>query len=338
MTVPNPRRQLLVLIGVLGAALLVALWPFVSGILGAAVLYILFRPVFVWLRGWLSPRFAAALVVCTALVILVAPGLAMAGLVVNETQEIAGRLADRPVFGQLTNLRIGPVAVGPYLMRGAERLVDWLGSSAFDLVGRAARGIINLVIAMFGLFYLLMRSHDVWAEVATYLPFSSDAALRLRRRFHDLTWSTIIGTGLTAIAQGTLLGTAFALVGVKSPLFWGIVTAMFATIPFVGSGFVWGPAVVALIALDRYGAALAVGVWGAFVVATVDNFIRPFVYSRWANVHPMVTVVGVVAGVRLFGVLGVLLGPMALSCLLEFIRIYRDEYATPEAVSADRTL
>jgi predicted PurR-regulated permease PerM len=315
-----------VLIGVLGIASLVALWPFLSGIMGAAVLFVTCRPLFRWLAGRMPERIAATVVVTTAVVVLLAPSFVLAGFIASETQALAEQLSERPVFGRLAVLRFGPFEIGPYILRAGEGVVDWIGSSALDLVRRAARGIINVVIAMFGLFYLLLRSRDMWTEIETFLPFSSETTARLLRRFHDLTLSTLVGTGLTALAQGTLVGIAFTVVGVASPLFWAVITAIFSTIPFVGSVFVWGPAVIALVALDRFGAAVGIALWGAVVVASADNIIRPLVYARWARIHPMVTVLGVVAGVRFFGVLGVLLGPMALSYLLEFVRIYRDEY------------
>jgi len=94
----------------------------------------------------------------------------------------------------------------------------------------------------------------------------------------------------------------------------------------VGSGLVWGPGVLALVAGGRWGAAFGLALWGLFAVGSVDYIIRPVVFRRWAQIHPIVTLVGALAGVPYFGILGLLIGPLALSYFFELIRMYREEY------------
>jgi len=176
------------------------------------------------------------------------------------------------------------------------------------------------------LVYLLLRPGETWAAVRPYIPFSAQNTEKLRQRFRDVTTSTIIGTGLTAAIQGTLVGLGFALAGIPNALFWGVVTMVFAILPVVGSGLVWAPAALALYFDHRYGAAIGLAVWGAIVVGNVDYVIRPMVFRRWANIHPLVTLIGALAGVPYFGILGLLIGPLALSYFFELIRMYREEY------------
>ena len=142
--------------------------------------------------------------------------------------------------------------------------------------------------------------------------------------------STVIGTGVTAAIQGALLGIAFMILGLPNALFWSVVTAALAILPVVGSGLVWGPAAVVLIIQGRPVAGILLIIWGAVVVGSADNFIRPIIYRRWAAVHPLITLIGAIAGVSNFGLLGLLIGPLALSYLFELIRMYREEYLEPE--------
>ena len=141
--------------------------------------------------------------------------------------------------------------------------------------------------------------------------------------------STVIGTGVTALMQGTLVAIAFAVTGLGNAVFWGVVTAVFAVLPVVGSGLVWGPAAVVLFTRGNTGWALAMLAWGGAVVGSVDNIIRPVVYNRYARIHPMVTLVGAIAGVSYMGLLGLLLGPLAISYFFELIRLYHAEYGSP---------
>src|SRR3989442_11582962 len=109
-------------------------------------------------------------------------------------------------------------------------------------------------------------------------------------------------------------------------LFRSVVTMVFAILPVVGSGLVWGPGALALILGNREGAGVLLALWGAVVVGNADYVIRPRVYRRWANIHPLVTLIGALAGLPHFRVLGLLIGPLALSYFFEPVKMYREEY------------
>jgi predicted PurR-regulated permease PerM len=126
------------------------------------------------------------------------------------------------------------------------------------------------------------------------------------------------------------VGLAFWATGLSNALFWGVVTVIFAILPVVGSGLVWGPGVAALALEGRYGVAIGLAVWGILVVGNVDNVIRPVVFRRWAQIHPFITVIGALAGINWFGLLGLLIGPLAISYFFELIRMYKAEYLERE--------
>jgi predicted PurR-regulated permease PerM len=128
-----------------------------------------------------------------------------------------------------------------------------------------------------------------------------------------------------------LIGVGFAIVGFPNPLFWGAVTAFASVLPVLGSGLVWLPGVAILLAQGRYGGAILLVVIGAGIASNIDNIIRPLVYKRVSNIHPMITLVGAFAGVRYFGLLGILLGPLAIAYLFETLRFYREEYGAAAA-------
>ncbi len=314
------------LILVLGIALLVALTPFATGIMGIPVLYVVFQPVHDWLMRRTGPRASAALVVVLALFLIVVPGVSFAGLIVSQAQEIASGVVTSPLLDRLAQLHIRGTTIGPQLADLGSKLVSWIGSSAFGLIGTATRLALNLVISLFGLYYLLLRPAETWDAVRPYIPFSPQNTELLRQRFRNVTVSTMIGTGLVAAIQGALVGIGFWVTGLSNALFWGVVTMVFAILPVVGSGLVFGPGAIALGLGGHWGWAIGLAIWGLVVVGNVDYIVRPIIFRRWANIHPVVTLVGALAGVPYFGLLGLLIGPLALSYFFELIRMYREEY------------
>jgi predicted PurR-regulated permease PerM len=140
----------------------------------------------------------------------------------------------------------------------------------------------------------------------------------------------LIGTGLTASIQGLLVGVAFWITGIPNALFWGVVTVIVAILPVVGSALVWGPGVLHLALEGRYAMAIGLAIWGVVVVGNIDNVIRPMVFRRWAQIHPFITIIGAFAGIQYFGLLGLLIGPLAISYFFELIRMYREEYLEDE--------
>src|SRR5213595_4124371 len=262
----------------LGVAIVIALSPYVTGLVGIPVLYAVFAPVQQWLARRMREQLAAILVVALALFLIVVPGVSFAGLVVGQAQQIAGSVVRNPILGRLAELKIAGVDLGPRIADLGAQVVSWIGSSAFGLIGTATRLALNLTISLFGLFYLLLRPEQTWEAVRPYIPFSAKNAEKLRQRFRDVTTSTIIGTGLTAAAQGAILGLAFWIVGLPNALFWGVVTMVFGILPIVGSALVWGPGALALILGHHALSGVLLALGGAVIVGNLDYVIRPMLF------------------------------------------------------------
>src|SRR5919109_36566 len=320
----------------LGAALLWSLGPFATGIIGIPVLAVLFAPLYNSLvRHGMPPIIAAFVVTVLGAVLLIIPSILVAGLLISEAQQIAETVLQSPIIERFSKLQFHNIPVGPRIAEAGGRIVAAIGASAFGLVGTATRITLNLTIAFFGLYYVLKHPGDVWLDARPYIPFSDKNTEKLGRRFKDVTVSTVIGTGVVAAIQGALMGLAFWVAGLPNGLFWGVVTMAFAILPVVGSGMIWGPAGVVLYMQGRPLAGLLLVAFGAIVVGSVDNFMRPLIYRRFSAIHPLITLIGAIGGVSHFGLLGLLIGPLALSYFFELIRMYREEYLEQEvAVSS----
>jgi predicted PurR-regulated permease PerM len=321
---PRDRAALLILVLALGVIL--ALTPFLSGLLGAAVLYVVWVKPYQRLQRVVKPGVAAAVVLVSALVVIALPAVWLLGLVIGEAPDALRRIQGSGVLARVGQMRVGSLQVGAELAKASGTIVSWLSSHLLTFVGGATSAVLNLVIAFFGLYYMLRSGGQMWAQARGYIPFSAHTSDALRDRFFHVTEATLFGTVVIAVVQGTLVGVGFWLVDLSNPLFWGTVTAFASVLPVLGSGMVWAPATLVLLAQGRYRAAVLMLVIGAGVASNVDNLVRPLVYKRVSDIHPMITLVGAFAGVQYFGLLGILLGPLAIAYLFELLLAYREEY------------
>lgn len=325
----TPRDRAGFLILVLGAAILLALSPFLSGLLGAAVLYVIFVNAYRRLERHMKPGLAAAITLAAALVLIALPLAWIIAAVIAQAPDALRTLQSSAVFARLGQLRVGSFQVGVELAKASGTIASWLSARVFSFVGSATSAVLNLVIAFFGLYYMLRSDTNTWGLIRQYIPFSSDTADALRDRFFSVTEATLLGTMLIAVIQGSLVGTGFWLVDLQDPFFWGTVTAFASILPVLGTSLVWLPALLVLLVQNRYGAAVTMLVIGAGVASNIDNLIRPLIYRRVSHIHPMITLVGAFAGIKYFGLLGVLLGPLAIAYLFELLHFYRQEYGAP---------
>jgi predicted PurR-regulated permease PerM len=323
------RERAGLIILALGVAIMLALTPFISGLLGAAVLYVLCIGTYRRLERRTNAGIASVVTLAAAVLLIALPLIWILGLVIDRAPEVVRSAQGSPLIARLAELRIGRYDVGAEIARAGGTALQWISGQVLSFMGGAAFASINLVIAFFGLYYMLHGGEQVWGRFSDYIPFSRQTAEELREHFYRVTRATLLGTALTAAAQGGIIGLGFLLVGLPDALFWGTMTAFASILPVLGSGLVWIPAVLVLVAQGRYGAAVVLGVLSWVVASNIDNLIRPLVYRKVSNIHPMITLVGAFAGIKYFGLPGLLLGPLAIAYFFELLRFYKQEYGPP---------
>jgi len=319
----NGRRVGLLLL-VCAAGIVLVLAPYLPGLLGAGVLYVVAAPVHRRTSRVLPPRTSAGAIAILLLALLLVPGTWLVSTSVTEATDALRAFQRSGVLDRLAGARVGGVDVEQQLSRAGAELVSWLSGQAVALFGSATRATLNLVIALLGMYYLLVAGEGFGARIRRRLPVSDAVFERLRTRFVAVTEAMLVGTFLTAALQGTLVGAACAIAGLPGAPFWGLVTACAAVLPVLGSALVWLPAAGYLALAGRYGAAAFMLAAGAVVVSNLDNLVWLWVYRRVSGIHPMLTLVGALAGMRVFGILGVLFGPLALWYFFELLRIYEE--------------
>lgn len=324
---------------VLGVALVWSMLPFAAGIFGAAVLYVLSVPAYRWMVTKRVPKgTAASLTLLIVLLVLLVPGGALVNVLLDEVPAAVRGLNAAPLIERLQGLRVGPVNIGEQLGRASGSITSWASSQLLGIVGGVASGTLNLVIALLGLYYLLISADDVWPRVKQYLPFTHEDSEDLRQKFYQVTLATALGMVVVAVVQGTLVGIAFSVLGLPNAVVWGTVAAIGSILPLVGSALVWVPGSITLFALGQTGEAIGLALFGGVVVSNIDNIMRPMVQKRVGNLHPLTTLLGAFAGVQYAGLIGVLLGPLAITWFFELLVIYDKEYGlTRRATSLIRS-
>jgi Predicted permease len=320
------RTRAQILIVVLGAVVAYAIAPYASGLLGAAILYVIGAPIHRRLSRLIGAHAAAALVLVLLAVLIILPGAWLLNLVIVQAPIMLRNLQNSTFLTRLSDLRVDGVDLGAQIASASGALISWLSGHAIGFFGSATRSALNLVIAFFALYYLLISASTAWRWVAAFLPFSKESNEQLRERFTSITEAMLLGTALTAVLQGALIGFGFWMVGLSNAVFWGVITAFASVLPVLGSALVWLPGAIVLLAQQRFGAAIALLITGGLLASNLDNVVRPVVYRKVSDVHPLTTLVGAFAGVSLFGLVGLLLGPLAITYFFELIDIYEQEY------------
>lgn len=335
------RTFALLTIFFLGFLLYQILQPFFGPLAWALFIAFLVHPVHRWLveklRGRASVS-AAALTLATLLIVigpLTALGAAFAAQVADLlkfAQQVANDrgssefsdLTALPVLGALftwlqESFGVSLAQVQGWATEGARAVLQFLASLGGKIFLGAVGRAIGFILMMFILFFAIRDGRQVLTSLRALIPMSAASKARLFDHLSVVARAVVFGSGVTALVQGTLVGIGFAIVGLPSPIVFGVLAALFALVPMAGTPVVWAPAVLVLATQQRWGAAIFLLAWGA-AVTLMDNFLRPYLVSGRADVGTLTVFIGAVGGVSAFGAIGLLLGPLILALVIALIR------------------
>ena len=186
--------------------------------------------------------------------------------------------------------------------------------------------VLSTFITIFIMYYILTDSKVVLKTFKEYFPLSHVNCDKLLHEVSLQTRALVLGQLLIAIMQGALIGIGFLLFGISGSLLWGSVTVIMSFIPFLGTMVVWFPAGLIQLAQHNYFSGIGILIWGGLFVGNIDNVIRPKLTSSMGSIHPVTVLLGVLIGLKEWGLIGLVLGPLIISILLILIRMFREEY------------
>jgi len=313
---------ILVLLGIL---LLIAIFPYKNAFFGAFILYVLFYPAFSWLqKKGISKEKSAWLVIISTLFIILLPlililpsAISQVGDIIENQDTILGvvdaldaRIPNYDLTGSIkTTMREG---------------LDYFQTQLGSFIGGATDFFITFVIMYFLLYYLFVNTVKK-SKLKNFIPFSRKHKQMLVDEFSQISKATIFTTGIIAVFQGALLGIGLWLVGVPGSLFLGFAAAILSFIPIVGIPVIWIPAGLFLLATQHWASAIFIFVLGV-ILSNADNFIRPFLQKKIGRIHPLTSLIGVFIGLPLFGIIGIVIGPLLISYFFLILDMYLKEY------------
>jgi predicted PurR-regulated permease PerM len=327
----NRIRQvvLLLVISFFGFLIIKELYVFLPGLMGALTIYILGRERYFKLtenRGW-KPALTALLFILIFLLVIASP---LYYTVVLVSPKITN------VFSHADELKVGVQALSDKLkqLTGEELLseknmnslqsnlanfIPTFLNSSFTILG-------NMLVMFFVLFFMFTGGREMEKSVRHFIPLHQESIVALAQETKHMIKANAIGIPLISIVQGLAAWLGYLIFGLDDPLMWGFLTGVFAFFPIVGTMMIWVPLVIYLYSQGLSTPATGLLIYSLFVTGNVDYLARVTLMKKIGNVHPLVTVFGVIVGLQLFGFMGFIFGPLVFSYVTILIKIYAHEF------------
>jgi predicted PurR-regulated permease PerM len=339
-----PRVFGLVVAALLGYALYLILAPFLAPILWALLLAFLLHPVNIRLRRRIrgQRRRGAAALLMTVLVTLaiVLPASLIAIAFAGQASDLVQRLSDvaqryriarpsdlvrlpfvdRVVHWLADHTPVTVDQVQEWIVNGLRNLLEFAIANSKSVFLGALGVVIGLLLMLFILYFLFRDGEEAIKRGIALVPLDESHKRRLESHIGDVTRAVFYGNVMTAAAQGALIGVAFWISPLPSPVVFGVLGGVFSLIPAIGTGIVMVPATIALAIQGYWGWTIFMAVWAVGVVGLADNFLRPIFISGRAQISTLPVFIGALGGVAAFGPIGLFLGPIVIALVLAFIR------------------
>jgi len=336
ITIENKNRYLAqICLFVFGAFLLYALRGFINVFLGSIIIYVLFKPVMLLLtERWAWKKTLAVLtIILLSFVVVLVPMFYViklfftrVGSLIN-TENLNNTILILNTKGKEF---IGIEIINPENIKAMQ---NRLTGALADVVSQSLSIIGDIGIMYFILFYLLLNTGNMERLIEKYLPINNKNLEILGKELEQQTYSNALGAPVLATLQGIIATIGFGIFGIHDFVFWGIMAGIFSIIPVIGSALIWVPAAVILLANGMQWQGFGLFIYGIAVISTIDNIFRFIFQKKIADVHPLITIIGVIFGIQMFGVVGSIYGPLLLSYFLMLLKMYRDSFVKPHIIS-----
>ncbi|NQX41845.1 Predicted PurR-regulated permease PerM [Pedobacter steynii] len=331
----------LLIIIVLGCLIAYSLQGIFSAILGTLVLYTILRPAFLYLveeRKW-NKRLSALLLLFVSVLVIILPFYAVSTMVIEKIAELQ---SDHIYFKNLIFKVKHLVPVGSDFQSlvedGLKKAGTWATELFPSLISGAFNIVLGLLIMYFLLYFMLIENETFERSLLKYAPFREQNAYRFAEEMRNTTYANVLGQGLICVVQGSLVSLSFYVLGYSDPLFWGVMTTFISFVPVLGPPVVFVPAALLQMANGNSFGAWAMLIFGFVVIINIDNVLRFMIAKKVGNIHPIITVIGVVIGIPLFGILGLVFGPLLLSYFILLIKIYETSAMASERLERIKTI
>lgn len=307
---------------------------FLAGLFSALV-HPLYRRLEAWFGGRRTPASLITLMVVTFFVLLPLTGLM--GVVTAQAIKVGESVkpwvqeqvaSPGTLFTRLETLPFYD-EIQPYrdlIFQKTGEMVGKISSFLIESLQAATVGTVNFLfmtlVMLYTMFFFLMDGEKLIQKILYYLPLEDEDERRMLDRFTSVARATLKGTAVIGLLQGGLAGAAFAVVGIPSAVFWGVIMVLLSVLPGIGSALVWVPAAVILAAKGLWPQAIGLLVFCGSVVGSIDNFLRPVLVGKDTQMHELLIFFGTLGGIMMFGFVGFIIGPIVAALFITAWDIY----------------
>lgn len=321
------KYSLIIFIIGLGILLFRQAQPFMNGILGGFTLYILLRNLSNWLQTKIKPLLAVWMITISVTLFILIPVSLFSWAIVSQ---ISGMHFDTQAIIQPAHQVIDIIEERTGFDLLSEKSLSFMVVQASSIGQKIMTGvsdlIVNLAVAIMLMFFMLWEGRKMEHYVSTIMPFEESNKREVLNKIQLMVRSNAIGIPLLAVIQGIISLGGYLLCDAPNPYLTALLTAFASIIPLVGTALIWIPVSIYFLIMGEWINALILLGYGGIIISQCDNLIRFLLQKKMANIHPLITIFGVVAGLPIFGFMGIIFGPLLVSLFLLFLDMFRKEY------------
>jgi len=295
-----------------------------DGVMGAILFYAMFRSTYLRLTeksNW-RPVPATLFVIFISFILIVIPFTILCWMLYSKVISVRAHPEQLGIIRE----KIWPLIQKYSDKKSLDEIIVSAQSKILHLLSNALNIATNILLqlaVMYVSLFFMFRDHKKMEEVVVkYLPIKKYHAERLGVELVNITYSNLLGQGLIAFIQGAMLTIGFLIFGINGAVFWGIICFFICFLPFIGAPLVFGPAGILEIMGGNVVGGVGIMVWGLLLVSTIDNVVRFYLSKKIGDVHALITILGVVIGIPVFGVLGLVYGPLLISYFILLARFW----------------
>ena len=331
LTVNLSRGYLLALVVVLAYLSWQLVTPFLQFVLGAVLIAFVCYPLQARLESYVSPTIAALTLVLLSIVAFIVPFVLVALVVADDAaalvQELDPETLQVAEFEAWVEDETGfEVDLTETLVDSAEQIGTIVIEQTTAWFSVVTHALIGLGLALFLLYYLLKDGDDLMAWLRETTPLPEDVQTDLYGELNEVMWAVLAGHVLIAIIEGVIAGLGLFATGIPNAAFWTFIMVILSLVPLIGAPLVWIPASIYLFLTGEPLLALGLAIYSAIVVGIADDYLRPVVVDRYAEINPAVIILGVLGGIYAFGIMGLFFGPVLLGALLATLSVVNENY------------
>lgn len=321
------KYSLIIFIIGLGILLFRQAQPFMNGILGGFTLYILLRNFSNWLQTKIKPLLAVWMITIGVTLFILIPVSLFSWAIVSQ---ISGMHFDTQAIIQPAHQVIDIIEERTGFDLLSEKSLSFMVVQASSIGQKIMTGvsdlIVNLAVAIMLMFFMLWEGRKMEHYLSTIMPFEESNKREVLNKIQLMVRSNAIGIPLLAVIQGIISLGGYLLCDAPNPYLTALLTAFASIIPLVGTALIWIPVSIYFLIMGEWINALILLGYGGIIISQCDNLIRFLLQKKMANTHPLITIFGVVAGLPIFGFMGIIFGPLLVSLFLLFLDMFRKEY------------